>query len=226
MNYSVFTSHYFTDWILTATTLLSLVVSWKRRAHKQLFLIQIYISVSLFTDIFFTLTDLLFSKRIFWSKINCIILNLYSILEISLISLFICNAIERKGFNKTIKIILSIYIVFCISIWLYFPDAITSDLHNLFALEGILIAIFCLLYFYEIIRTGFSTKISEDSNFIAICGILFYFSSSVPYYFSSYNFFDLSADFLIIYDCMNYSFYTVLFLTFIKAYLCPIRIRK
>jgi hypothetical protein len=68
---------------------------------------------------------------------------------------------------------------------------------------------------------GFSVEINKDSNFIAISGILFYFSASVPYYFSSSQELNLPANFFVVYDCINYAFYTILFLTFIKAYLCP-----
>lgn len=226
MNYSVFSSHYFTDWILTATTLVSLVVSLVHRVHKQLFLIQIYIVASLFIDVLSTIRELLFSDSKLWLAINCATLNFYSISEIILIALFISNVIPKKNINKIIKTLCCIYVTFCVSLWLYFPTAITSDLHYLFALEGIFITIFCLFYFYEIIHTGFSIDISQDSNFIAICGILFYFSTSVPYYFSSYKLLELSPDSFIIYDCINYFFYTILFLSFIKAYLCPVLLQK
>src|SRR6185437_742471 len=208
MNYSVFTSHYFTDWILTATTLVSLVISWTHRAHKQLFLIQIYIIASLFIDVLLTLTELLFPDDKLWMKINSITLNLYSILEIVLISLFISNAIGRASIRGLIKKLCAIYILLFISIWLYFPATVTLNLRHLFAIEGILITTFSLFYFYEIMHMGFSVEINKDSNFIAISGILFYFSASVPYYFSSSQELKLPANFFVLYDCINYAFYT------------------
>jgi len=225
MNYSVFTSHYFTDWILTATTLVSLVISWTHRAHKQLFLIQIYIIASLFIDVLLTVRELLFPGNL-WMKISSAALNLYSILEILLISLFISNAIKRISIKSLIKKLCAIYILLVILILLHFPATITIDLRHLFAIEGIFITTFSLFYFYEIIHTDFSVDISKDSNFIAISGILFYFSASVPYYFSSNQELKLSPNFIVMYDCINYVFYTILFLTFIKAYLCPALVQK
>jgi hypothetical protein len=226
MNYSVFTSHYFTDWILTATTLVSFVISLTHREHKQLFLIRLYIGASLFIDILFTVAELLYSTNKLCVEIGDVILNLYSILEISLLSLFIRNAVKRKKFRRLIKTLCNFYILFSISVWIYFPTAITSNLHYLFAVEGIFITAFSLVYFYEIIHSGFLTRISKDPKFIVISGILFYFSTSVPYYFSSYDLLQVSLNSFMIYDSINYAFYTVLFLTFIKACLCPVLIQK
>ena len=226
MNYTVFTSHYFTDWILTATTLVSFVISLIYRAHKQLFLIQIYIAASLFIDILFMITELLFPDKRLWHEIDCVSLNLYSILEISLIFLFIKKEINRKSTQYSLKILYGIYISFCLVIWMYFKNAIISNSPHLFALEGIIITAFCLVYFYEFMHSNLTNDIQDNTHFIVICGILFYFSTTVPFYFSSSSLLQISPTFSIIYNCINYCLYTILFLTFIKAYLCPITIQK
>jgi hypothetical protein len=113
MNNTIFTSHYLTDWILIATTLVSFVISWKFRAHKQLFLIRIYIAASLFVDILSSATELFFPENKMCGEIyNCVI-NFYSLLEISIIYLFIRKITIKKRIRVGMKIIYLIYIFSC-----------------------------------------------------------------------------------------------------------------
>ncbi len=226
MNNTIFTSHYLTDWILTATTLVSFVISWKYRAHKQLFLIRIYIAASLFVDILSSATELFFPQSKICGEIyNCVI-NFYSLLEISIIYLFIRKITIEKRMRKGMKILYLIYIFSCAILWIYFPQAVVLNIHHLYAFEGVLITAICLLYFFEFVNRDFQKDIFKNPRFIIICGILFYFSTTVPYYFTSTSLLQISPSFRIIYDCINYCFCTILFLTFIKAYLCPIPIQK
>lgn len=225
MNYTVFTSHYFTDWILTATTLVSFVISLIYRAHKQLFLIQIYIAASLFIDILFMVTELLFPDKQLRVDINCVVFNIYSILEIYLIYLFISRTITRKGIRITMKILFGNYVSFCVLIWIYFPSALISNTPHLFALEGIVITTLCLLYFYELMHSLPKEEIWKKSDFWVISGILFYFSTSCPF-FMLLKGLHYTPLINLLFTCINYCLYTILFLAFIKAYLCPIHIQK
>ncbi len=226
MNNTIFTSHYLTDWILTATTLVSFVISWKFRAHKQLFLIRIYIAASLFVDILSSVTELLYPESKVCGEIYNGTINFYSLLEISIIYMFISTITLGKRTRKCMKILYLIYILVCAILWIYFPHAIILNIHHLYSFEGVLITAICLLYFFELIQNDFHTDILENPQFIIICGILFYFSTTVPYYFTSTSLLEISPSFRLIYDCANYLFYTILFLSIIKAFLCPIPIQK
>lgn len=223
MNYAVFTSHYFTDWILTVTTLVSFIISWTHRRHKQLFLIQIYITASLVVDLLSSLTELVFLDSKIWCITNNVVLNLYSILEFSLICLFIYRLIINKAIRATARILYFAYLVICSAFWATFPKKLASNSPHLFALEGILITLFCLFYFYEFMQSDTYKEIRSNSQFIIISGILFYFSTTVPYYFSAFSLIEISPTFSNVYSCINYCLYTVLFITFIKAYTCRIR---
>ncbi len=225
MNNTIFTSHYLTDWILIATTLVSFVISWKFRAHKQLFLIRIYIAASLFVDILSSATELFFPESKICLAIDNAVLNLYSILEISVIYLFINRTISRKSFKISIQLFYIFYVGLCLIIWVFFPKAIISNTPYLFALEGILIAGLCLPYFYELIYSLPIERISKVPDFWVISGILFYYSSTFPFYFILIGL-HYAPSINVIFISVNYFLYTILFLAFIKAFLCPIHIRK
>lgn len=225
MNYAVFTSHYFTDWILTVTTLVSFIISWTHRRHKQLFLIQIYITASLVVDLLSSLTELVFLDSKIWREIDCVSLNLFSILEITIIYLYIIKTIGRKLFRTGMKILYMIYICFCIIIWLSFPKALISNTPHLYALEGIIITVFCLLYFYELMHLPPKEEIWNKPDFWVISGLLFYFSITCPFYMllNGLNSTPLAN---IIFSSFNYCLYTILFISLIKAYLCPFRVQS
>ena len=225
MNYSVFSRPYFTDWILTATTLVSLIVSLVHRVHKQLFLIQIYIVASLFIDVLSTITELFFSDNELWLDTDCIVFNLFSILEISIVYLFTAKLINKKETKLVAQILCIVYIFSCVLIWISFPKAIISNTPDLFGLEGILISSICLLYFLDLMHSLPMEGIMKKPDFWVISGILFYFSTTSPLYFVLTGL--KNIPFInIAFTSANYCLYTVLFLTFIKAYLCPIHIQK
>jgi hypothetical protein len=225
MNYSVFTSHYFTDWILTATTLVSLVISWKHRKHKQLFLIQIYIIASLFIDVLSSITELLFPNNKLWLDMDCVAFNLFSILEMSVIFLFITKKIYKRKTRYILKILYSSYIILCVVTWMSFPVAIISNIPYLFGFEGIIISILCLSYFYDLMQSPLLEKIWRIPDFWVVSGLLLYFSTTCPFYWALDGL-KYTPIIDVTFTSINYCLYTILFIAFIKAFLCPIRIQK
>ena len=93
---------------------------------------------------------------------------------------------------------------------------------DLLGVEGILITTCCIYYIFEILKFDMNVDLKSDANFIATCGILFYFSLSIPTYFSLYNLHYLAPAFEKITILANSIFYTILFISFMKAYICPI----
>ena len=119
-----------------------------------------------------------------------------------------------------------LYISICVLCWLINDRLFYSFTPDLLGVEGLLITGYCLFYIYEILRSDINTDLKTDANFIVTCGILFYFSLSVPTYFSWYNLHYLAPGFEKITILANSIFYTILFISFIKAYLCPVPNRK
>jgi hypothetical protein len=225
MNYSVFTSHYFTDWILTATTLVSFVISLTHREHKQLFLIRLYIGASLFIDALSSITDLFFSTKKRWLDMDCLAFNLFSILEIYIIFIFTIRKINKESTRNIQKILSTSYISFCTIIWIVFPKAIISNIPYLFGIEGIVISTICLLYFYDLMQSPPTENIWRRPDFWVTSGILFYFSTTCPFYLALKGL--MHAPLVnIAFTSLNYCLYTILFISFIKAYLCPIPVQK
>lgn len=210
-----------TYWILFVSIIASFVVSVIHRKKRDLIPIQLYIIVSLITNIVTGIIEL-FSSYKKNDEFETAIVNLYSILEISLLYCYLYNIVKKPNFRNSMKILLIIYFLICTILWIVKVKGIFSFTPNLFAFEGIFIIVPCLFYIYEILKSDFLIDLKNNANFIITCGILFYFGITIPSFFSWYNLYYISPGFIKIIIITNYSFYTILFMSFMKAYLCTV----
>ena len=124
------------------------------------------------------------------------------------------------------KAFLIVYFSICALHWIIKVKGIFTFVPNLFGFEGILIIVPCFFYIYEILKSDSYIDLKNNAHFIVICGILFYFGITIPSYFSWYNLYYLSPQFIKIVIVTNYTFYTILFISFMKAYLCTASEKK
>jgi|SRR5450432_88947 hypothetical protein len=213
------------NWLSLVTIIISFVISKIHQSRKNLFPIQLYIIVSIIANLIFNIFDVLPFKSSY-KNIEQVSFNIYSLLEISLIYYFLFISIKGKGFRTTMLISLFIFLSICIVGWTLSSTLFFSFAPDLSGTEGLLITIACLFYIYEILKSDLNIDLKSDANFIATCGILFYFSMSIPTYFSWFNLHYLAPGFQKIIILTNSLFYTILFISFMKAFICPIPNQK
>ena len=188
--------------------------------NKKFLPIQLYV-VSLlaisFIDIFHnSLNDYHFKQ------IESASMNVFSILEISLIYYFLYYKISGTKSRMTIKILWLIYLLICGIIWISKKNNIFSFTPDLFGIESILILIPCLINIFEIFKSDFKTDLKKDPNFIATSGVLFYFSVTIPTYFSWFPLYYQFPKFENVLLLLNMIYSIILIMTFMKSYLCLI----
>lgn len=205
--------------------IISLVVSLIRGKKKDLMPIQVYIVVSFLINGALKVIEIISIDKKF-EGVESALVNIYSILEISILYYYFFKRISRREFRISMKIFLFIYFAACSILWCFKAKGIYYFAPNLFGLEGLLITIPCFFYIYEILRSDFHIDLRSNSNFIATCGILFYFGVTTPSYLSWYNLFYIAPDALKIIIITNYFFYALLFFSFSKAYLCIVSEKK
>jgi uncharacterized membrane protein HdeD (DUF308 family) len=208
-----------TYWILFLSIIASFVVSLNYREKKDLIPIQLYIIVSFVVNGILNIIEI-FSIRKQNGEFESALVNIYSLLEISIFYYYLFKKIKRQNFHISMIILLIAYYSICVILWTTKVKGIFSFTPNLFGFEGILIIIPCFFYLYEILKSDFIIDLKSNANFIIICGILFYFGITIPSYFSWYNLYFISPKSVKIIIITNYIFYTFLFISFIKAYLC------
>jgi hypothetical protein len=208
-----------TDWFSLITIVISLIISVIHRDKKELFPIQIYIVVSLLFNFVAKIFDY-YPKNSAHNHLGEVTLNIYSILEIGLLYYFLFVRLVNTKL-RTITIFLFIaYPLICMIYWIIRDNSFFTFSPDLFGIECLLIIIPCFFYIYETLRSDLPINLNSDTSFIIICGILFYFSISIPSYFSWYNLRLLEPGIARILILFNSIFYTILFFSFMKAYLC------
>jgi hypothetical protein len=208
-----------TYWILFLSIIASFVVSLVHREKKDLIPIQLYIIVSLLVNGILNIFEV-FSIYRNNGEFESVIVNIYSILEITILYYYLYIRIKKPKFLITMKIFLIVYFSICTILWTIKVKGVYSFTPNLYGFEGILIIVPCFFYMYEILKSDFLLDLKTNANFIVTCGILFYFGITIPSYFSWYNLYYISPGFIKIIILTNYIFYTILFISFMKAYLC------
>jgi len=192
---------------------------------KTLVPIQLYIFFSIIFNTIIKVTDIIPQDER-TSNIAHIANNIFSLFEISLLYYFLFFRIRRIQFRILIVIFFLLYVTTCGLFWTIKPKSFYSFSPHLFGIEGLLIVIPCFFYIYEILRSDISINLKSDANFIVTCGILFYFSLSIPTYFSWFNLHYNAPGFDKILLLSNSIFYGILFISFMKAYLCNIPKQK
>jgi hypothetical protein len=215
------TAIHISNWLSLTIIIIAFFITLQNSYKRNLISIKIYIILSIVANLIMNVFDSFFPQA-HARNFEQAAFNICCLLEISLIYYFLFTKIKSKKFRAIGSISFLLYISTCVLYWLMNNKIFYSFTPDLLGVEGLLITGYCLFYIYEILRSDTSSDLKTDANFIVTCGILFYFSLSVPTYFSWYNLHYLAPGFEKITILANSIFYSILFVSFIKAYLCPI----
>jgi hypothetical protein len=210
----------FTEWVLLIIIITTSIISWKHRHNKLLFPILLYILISLALNLFLKIYDFL-PKNNTNHDYTLIAINIYSLLEISLLFYFINSITKGAKFRSVMKILYFLFLLIFGIILYENHKGFIFYIPYLLGLENLFIIISCFFYMYETFNSDILIDFKSDSKFIVISGILFYFSISIPYFFGAYNIFKIGL--FHVFNLLNLFFYVLLFISFMKAYLCPIQ---
>lgn len=130
--------------------------------------------------------------------------------------------------TKSVRIIQTLFIsTFSLAIYLLYYNSINNSNLHVLALLNICKTIFCILFYYNLFKNISVRNILLEPSFWIVTGLIFYSCLSLPFYalhsyikqqFSpliSNNIFSISNMLII-----------VMYLFFIKAYLCTTRLHK
>ena len=181
--------------------------------------IQLYIILSLIVNLVTRIVIMLPENHPL-KYLPMFVFNISSIFEMAFIYLFLYSRVSIAKFRMVIMSLFITYLLICLALWILKTNSIFSFAPVLFGIQSIFIAIPSLFFIYEILKSDFDFDLKADSNFIIACGILFYYSISIPIFFGWYNLFYIAPEFTKILVFSNFIFATLLIISFIKAYLC------
>jgi hypothetical protein len=219
------TANQITDWASLVVIFVALLFSVTRKSPKHLFPIQLYILTSFIFNTLAKISDVLPSNS-FNSSFGEIALNINSIFEILFINIFLYTRIKSTYLKLSILFFFFIYISTCCLSWIFKKNSFFTFTPDLFGFESLLITLACFFYISEILKRDSDLNLKTDTDFIITCGILFYFSISIPSFFSWYNLIAMAPEVQSLLLLSNSIFYAILFISFMKAYLCIIQEKK
>ena len=210
------------QWFSLTTLIVAFIISMMHRNKRDLLPIQIYIIISMLLNLFINFLAF-FPENGSYNNVGEAAVNINSIFEISLIYNFLYVKIRSNKFRNSMIILLIFYISICLILWTHYKNTLGSFMPDLFGIEGLLIIIPCFFYIFEIFKSDLAIDFKTDANFIVACGILFYFSITTPICFCWYNLYYIYLGFNKVLILSIAVFFIILIISFMKAYLCPIR---
>jgi hypothetical protein len=214
--------NYYSIALLLICTVAALVISIVHyRRHRRLRIFTYYIIFSLLQDstaLFFMLT-LPMDRRPAVGVLVTILTVSYGFLFFEFITynLFILQYINSRLWRRVVRINAWTFFVLLLSGFTGISKYLFRNPLYYFLLETISLVPPCLIYFYQLFRTGDPEPLRNQPAFWVITGLLSLKACSIPLL--------LTVQLMIGYEnavySLNYILYTVLFVLLIRAYLCP-----
>ena len=201
---------------MIGVTVVAFIVSCKsRNRDKQLQFITYYISASLLIDCISIYYELFLPN----AKNESISISIFMLFEITIFFIYIKNNINNVKLKMTIKTLFISFLILVFCIGINYSSLCYRSNSWLPVIESLFLIIPCFFYFFELFISH-KIILKNHSSFWVVTGILFYNCCSIPIYLlSEYILKNMPSYFNIVFS-LNYILYTILFLLFIKAYLC------
>jgi hypothetical protein len=219
MNYAFLSQYYFTDWIMFCITIIAFGISLRSFHDKRLKILTVYLSGTIIMDalaVFFDAQGLNVGSNEYKYDIS---LNIYMLFECTTFTFYIFTNLAKSIWKVYTIILYCIFIIFLLIIWNKYPTSFSKYSPQLFAIEGLFIVLFCLFYLYELSKSSLNLK--KQPSFWIITGSIFYFSVTIPYYLLFYSLQNRLPEYLPLVNSLSFILYSILYLFFIKAFLCP-----
>lgn len=202
------------------TLLITMVVSLVHRGHKELQPIRVWLLYGVADELVDWVVKL--SNPTAYHSYRAIHTNLETLISLTLLYVFFNSIIPRTFFRISMLVMYLSYLIACAIIW--FP------LHHFKNFNGSLvgfnyfcIAIPCVFYFYDLLRSELETDLKKDPVFYVVCGIFCYYAVAVPFSITYKILYDATPGVMGFLIITSNIFDLVLKIFIIKAFLCPVQ---
>ena len=203
--------------IVTIVALFVSIKHWKE--EKELHLITYYLAAAVAIDLLCIYFELFTSGNIVAKRIQVLLLVVFMIIEITIFFIYLSRNINSHELRTIIKFIYLTFFILNFYLSVIHPSLFYNMASQFAVVESFCLVVPCLFYFYELFACKRIALINQ-SSFWVVTGILFYNSCSIPIFLLE----DYIRHKLAIYNdavlALNYILYSILFLLFIRAYLC------
>lgn len=206
--------------VIFITFIIALIFSKDNIAYMKGFIFCVLIGLLVSINAICSRILLLYNARICFSIQSVCIL-----LDFIFWRYFFLRLLEYKKRQEIIQI-LFLFAFLAAIILLYYNSTNNSNLHVL-ALLNMCKTIYCILFYHNLFKNISNQNILSEPSFWIVTGLLFYSCLSVPFYGLN-NYIKLNSPPLISNNIFSISnmLITIMYLFFIKAFLCKTSPRK
>jgi hypothetical protein len=213
--YQYFSQYFFTDWIMFVVLIIAFIISLKyHKRSKELRIITYYLGASVLEDSINTYFDLV--------KKNTLVLyttlGLFLIVEFIIFCIYLYNAISSRRMRAIMKFFYWTFLALLLFSWIKWKSIDVPQLA--YVVEALYLIVPCLVYFYELFTGSKLVFLKSHPSFWIVTGILFYNSCSLPLFLLIEYFNRKAPTYANILFSLNYILYSILYLLFLRAYLC------
>jgi hypothetical protein len=219
---TIMSESFYTHLLMPLSAFVTLIISTvHRKKFCELKIMPIYPFSSLLQCGIFYMWVLYDKEENWWVGRTSV--SLFILIEFLIFLKYFNTIILIASLKRKIKIIAFIFMLYLVSMWL-FTDSFYKNASNLFLPESLCILCFCFMYFFQIFKLPPELYLLNSPSFWVTTGCLFYFSCTIPLFFS-YQLLDIWSDYYTL-SSINYLAYSILFLFISKAFLCnPVQIK-
>lgn len=213
--YKIISQFYFTDYLGIAINIVAFIIGLTRyKESKELRIITYYLGVSIVNSIIGSYFEL-FQNNLFVGQATAGIL---SVTEFVIFCSYLYKTITSRKMRLVIKFFYWTFPAFLFWGWIKIKQIGIPG--EVYVLDAFYMISPCLVYFYELFNTEKIVPLKNLPPFWIITGILFYNACSLPIFLLEGYFIKNSLLYSDITFTINYMLYNILYLLFIKAYLC------
>lgn len=219
---------YFFEPILLLVLSITLIIALKNdKKHAILKSLPFYISSLLLVFLsgaFVSLSWKLKYHFLFFVGLSSFIDYTFTFIELITFSIFFYQLLNNRAMKKLI--VISNFIFSILFFYMFFSE---PSFHNkisditqskVYTLEGIILLVFCIFYFFELFKKSLAIQITNEPAFWVSTGLFFFLTCTLPFSLIENYIRNKYPELIISYYSIFYIFYILLFSMLIRAYLC------
>jgi hypothetical protein len=212
--YKITSQYFFSDSLGIILSIIAFIVGLKHyKEPKELRIITYYSGVAVAYDIIGTYFQLLNNLTV-----GIVGESILSVIEFIIFCIYLYRAISSHRMRAIIKFFYWTFPALLFFAWIKWKRL---DMPTLaYVLDALYLIVPCLVYFYELFTTSKLLFLKNHPSFWIVTGILFYNSCTIPLFLLTGYFARKAPSYEHLISSLNYILYSILYLLFIRAYLC------
>ena len=155
------------------------------------------------------------------SRINKMLFNTNTFLELLTLYYYFWYLAWDQSRRTFLLVGLAIISIVHIYFWISPSLGFFTFMPTLYGIQDLFITIPCLLYIYDLFRSEEVTDLKTNPHFYIACGFLFFHSTTFPFHMTYKKLYNITPEIQQVLVLVEITLRLIMYLTILKAFLCP-----